>query len=106
MKSVSFQARSLFGLTMFGDNRIIVVGGMGADKNALDSIEELSEDGTTWTTLSKDLVHETLLDLLYSGVQFYLLEVAGLNSTLWFPVASDRASFKQPLREKFALKST
>ena len=106
MKSVSFQARSAFGLTMFGDNRIIVVGGMGADKNALDSIEELSEDGTTWTPLSKDLVLEILWDWPYSGVQFYLLEVAGLNSTFWFPVLSDSASFKQPLREKFALKST
>ena len=53
---------------MFGDNRIIVVGGMGADKNALDSIEELSEDGTQWTQIGKDLS--------YSGVQTFFLKVA------------------------------
>ena len=52
---IPLQARSAFGLTMFGDNRIIVVGGMGAEKNALDSIEELSEDGTHWTPISTDL---------------------------------------------------
>ena len=47
------QARSSFGLTMFADKRIVAVGGMGAKENALDSIEELSEDGTQWTKLSK-----------------------------------------------------
>ena len=30
---------------MFADNRIVAVGGMGAKENALDSIEQLSEDG-------------------------------------------------------------
>ena len=52
---ITLQSRSAFGLTIFADNRIIVVGGMGADKNALDGIEELSEDGTHWTQISTDL---------------------------------------------------
>ena len=44
---------------MFADKRIIVVGGMGDDENALDSIEELSEDGTHWTQMSKELQSST-----------------------------------------------
>ena len=40
------------------------MGGMGAKENALDSIEELSEDGTQWTKLSKIYNIQSIPDIV------------------------------------------